>query len=116
MQKLFINLLFVVVILQLSGCGIIHKLNTNQGNVVTPEMVDKLKVDMDKNQVLFVLGTPLIEDPFHADRWDYVFNFKPYEGERNLNRVTIYFKDNKVVRIDKDIKNSLEPPLPTTQD
>ena len=66
-------------LLLLSGCSYIptlpYKIDIQQGNVVTEEMVEKLKPGMSRSQVRFVLGTPLITDVFHADRWDYFYYF-----------------------------------------
>ena len=59
-----------------TACLSVYRPDLQQGNAVTPEMVEKLKVGMTRNQVRFVLGTPLIADVFHPDRWDYYFFLK----------------------------------------
>ena len=75
--------------LVISGCNNIgsmdfpgvYKISIPQGNIITQEMVDQLRPGMTKRQVIFVMGTPLVRDPYHQDRWDYVYNFQPGGGE-----------------------------------
>ncbi len=69
-----------------------------QGNFVSQEMVAQLKEGMTREQVSFVLGTPLLNDIFHAERWDYVFRYKKGNGEITNSRVSVFFKDNRLVR------------------
>jgi outer membrane protein assembly factor BamE len=69
-----------------------------QGNFVSQEMVAQLKEGMTREQVIFVLGTPLLNDIFHADRWDYVFRYKKGNGEITNSKVTVVFKDNRLAR------------------
>jgi len=63
--------------------------------------VEKLQVGMNKRQVRFVLGTPAITDPFHADRWDYVYYLKPGRGEPQLQSISIYFEGDVVTRLER---------------
>lgn len=72
----------------------------HQGNFVSREMVTQLKPGMTPDQVRFVLGTPLLIDMFHADRWDYVFRLKKGNGEVIGSRVTVFFKDNRLARFE----------------
>jgi outer membrane protein assembly factor BamE len=67
-----------------------------QGNFISQEMLAQLKVDMTRDQVKFILGTPLLADVFHADEWDYPFRLAKGNGEITTSRVVVYFKDNKV--------------------
>ena len=69
-------LLSVCLTLLVSGCSV-YKVEVQQGNVVTQEMIDKLKPGMTRSQVRFVLGTPLITDAFHPERWDYYYYLRP---------------------------------------
>ncbi len=106
--------------LALSGCGflsrdqldnfsITYKINIQQGIVVTQEMADQLKPGMTRDQVKFVLGTPLLSDPFHANRWDYPFRFQPGRGRTEERRFTVYFENDRLLRFDGD-------PLPTEEE
>jgi outer membrane protein assembly factor BamE len=85
-----------------------YRINVQQGNFISREMVAQLKEGMQRNegitrdQVLFALGTPLLTDVFHADRWDYVFRLKKRTGEVISSRVTAFFKDNRLIRIEGD--------------
>ena len=79
-----------------------------QGNVVTQEMINKLKPGMSRKQVQFAMGTPMLKDVFHDDRWDYYYGI----GIGNIElekRVSIYFEDNQLVRITGDYQP--HPPL-----
>lgn len=77
-----------------------YRPDIQQGNFVSREMVAQLKEGMTPEQVRFVLGTPLLTDIFHADRWDYPFRLVKGNGEVTTSRVTVYFKDNRLVRVD----------------
>jgi outer membrane protein assembly factor BamE (lipoprotein component of BamABCDE complex) len=72
---------FFLVLLSSAGCGLIYKQNIQQGNALEQEELDELYIGMNQRQVLFVLGTPSIKDPFQPDRWDYVQTFSRRGGE-----------------------------------
>ena len=74
MRKLLISILGLL-LLFLAGCTL-YRADLQQGNVIDKEELDKLKIGMSKQQVNFLLGTPLLNDPFHKDRWDYVYTLK----------------------------------------
>ncbi len=86
----------------LAGCGNVgaldfpgvYKIGIPQGNIITQEMVDQLRPGMTKRQVIFVMGSPLVRDPYHQNRWDYVYNYQPGGGIRGQERITVYFDDN----------------------
>lgn len=73
-----------------------YRPDIQQGNFVSQEMVAQLKEGMTQDQVVFLLGTPLLTDVFHADRWDYAFRMQKGNGEITSSRVTVYFKDKLV--------------------
>jgi outer membrane protein assembly factor BamE len=77
-----------------------YRPDIQQGNFVSQEMLAQLKVGQTREQVRFVLGTPLLTDVFHADRWDFPFRLERGDGELTTSRVTVYFKDDKVERFD----------------
>jgi outer membrane protein assembly factor BamE len=77
-----------------------YRPDIQQGNFVSQEMLGQLKVGQSRDQVKFILGTPLLTDAFHADRWDFPFYLARGDGELTTSRVTVYFKDNLVARID----------------
>ncbi len=74
-----------------------------QGNIVTLEMVEQLRPGMTRDQVRFLLGTPLVTSMFHMDRWDYVYHLKRGKGtEVQTRRLTVYFKDTRLERHTED--------------
>lgn len=80
-----------------------YRIDVRQGNLVTQEMVAQLKPGLTREQVRFILGSPLVTDMFHADRWDYVYRFKPGHGEAQQRRLAVYFQDNKLLRVGGDV-------------
>ena len=94
----------VLLALLAGGCSNVHfpyVINVQQGNVVTPEMVAKLKPGMSRSQVRFVLGTPLTEDLFRADRWDYVYEFHKAGALTEKRRVSVFFKGDSLERVEE---------------
>lgn len=87
---------------RLDSYSITYKINIQQGVVVTQEMVEQLKPGMTREQVRFVLGTPILTDPFHADRWDYPFRFQPGRGKIEERRFTVFFDGDKLARYNGD--------------
>lgn len=86
----------------------VYKISIPQGNIITQEMIDQLRPGMTKRQVIFVMGTPLVRDPFHQDRWDYVYNFMPGGGVRGQERVTVFFENDALVNFTGDFVPSSE--------
>lgn len=115
MQKLLIPGVMIATLL--SGCGSVDKLpfvfriDVQQGNVITQEGVDRLKPGMSKRQVKYTLGTPMIADAFHDDRWDYVYRMEPGKGKVEQKHVTLHFKDDALVSIDGDYRPNPQPAL-----
>ena len=99
---------FALLALLVAGCNYVpsipffgpHKIEIQQGNYVTQEMVDKLKPGMSRSQVRFALGTPLIADPFHPDRWDYVYLYERKGAVVAKRRIVVVFKDDALLRIE----------------
>ena len=80
-----------------------YRVDVRQGNFVTQEMVAQLKPGLTKDQVRYLLGTPLVTDVFHVDRWDYVYRFQPGYGEITQRRLVVFFEEGKLVRIGGDV-------------
>lgn len=72
-----------------------YRVDIQQGNFVSEEMLAQLKPGMTQEQVQFALGTPLLHDIFHANRWDYLFRLQKRNGDVTTSRVTVFFDDNK---------------------
>jgi outer membrane protein assembly factor BamE len=80
-----------------------YRMDIQQGNVVTQDMVAKLKPGMTPSQVRFILGTPLVVDAFHKDRWDYVYRLEKRGTLQEHRRIVVVFKDDKLARIEGDV-------------
>lgn len=80
-----------------------YRIDVRQGNYVDQAMVAQLKRGMSRDQVRFVLGSPLIADVFRTDRWDYVYRFKPGQGEPQQRVISVFFVDDRLDRVDGDV-------------
>lgn len=80
----------------------VYKIDIQQGNSLETEAVNKIQLGMSKEQVRFVLGTPIIKDVFHPDRWDYIYHFTPGYGEQQRRQLTLLFDRDEVIDIRKD--------------
>ncbi len=94
----------------LEGIPIVYRQDIQQGNIVTQEMVNKLQPGMSKRQVRFVLGTPMLMDPFHSNRWDYYYAMTEGWGETEKQRLTLVFADDRLLRLEGDYR-----PQPTAE-
>ena len=93
----------------LAGCGpFVYKIDVQQGNYVTQDVIEKVKVGQTKAEVKQILGTPLLNDVFHADRWDYYFSQVKRFSPQDRKRFTVVFKDDKVV----SFEGNAHPPGP----
>jgi outer membrane protein assembly factor BamE len=93
------KLITLLLAITLTACA--HKITIQQGNVITQSQFELLEKGMSKEDVRTVIGSPMIADPFHQDRWDYPFTLKKDGALVNSNRVTVKFVDNKLVEIIK---------------
>ena len=92
MRKL---LALVLVIMFASGCGVLYRQPIYQGNLLDKAAVDQLQPGMDKRQVMTLLGTPSVRDPFHHDRWDYVATRRTgRSGPTEVKNMTIWFEND----------------------
>lgn len=89
-----------------------YKVDVQQGNVVTQEMISRLKRGMTRSQVRFALGSPLIVDPFRTDRWDYVSIYDKQGKEVERRRITVIFENDALARVEGDVVVS-DPALKT---
>ncbi|MBV7546580.1 outer membrane protein assembly factor BamE [Pseudomonas sp. PDM26] len=94
--KLLLTSFTLVGLLALAGCSFpgVYKIDIQQGNVVTQDMIDQLRPGMTRKQVRFIMGNPLLTDTFHADRWDYLYSLQPGGGERQQERISVIFNPN----------------------
>ena len=97
-RKLLISVLFGMAFLTASGC--VYQANLSQGNLLKQEDLDQVEVGMTRAQVRFLLGTPMVDDPFHNDRWDYVYFLRVGRNSATFKRwVSIYYSDDTVRQV-----------------
>ena len=86
-------------LLVLNGCVRTYRVEIQQGNVISAEQIEKITSGTSRNEVRFILGTPLIEDPFHAERWDYFYSLNPAKGEMVTKyRLSVWFENDQVLQ------------------
>lgn len=95
-----IFVLFALSSLVLTACSI-HKIDIQQGNVITQEMLETLTVGMDKRRVKLAIGSPMVQDPFHPNRWDYVYSYRAgMSDEAQSSHVVLLFEGDILKTID----------------
>ncbi len=95
--------------------GCVYRINIQQGNFLETKLVDQVTVGMTRSQVRFLLGTPMLADSFHPDRWDYLYYFKEGKTQRvSQHEFVVYFADEKVARIDRPKGEFKDPKIPTS--
>jgi len=98
MRKRLISICILLVLVATGGC--VYQASLSQGNVIKQEDLDQVEVGMTRSQVRFLLGTPMIEDPFHENRWDYVYFMKIGRDDAIFERwVSVFFDAEKVSEI-----------------
>jgi outer membrane protein assembly factor BamE len=93
----------------LSGCGLVYRIDVQQGNVVTQDLVDRLKVGMTKAEVKQILGTPLLTDVFHANRWDYYFSSVKGGKVEDRSGLTVLFVNDKLASHSGSVRPGTTP-------
>ena len=102
----------VLVATVFSGCSSVprlvteYRIDVQQGNVVTQEMASQLRPGLSRDQVRFVLGTPMLIDIFHSDRWDYVYRLqKGDSGQVDMRKLSVFFDTGgKLLRVEGDVE------------
>lgn len=121
MKSFVVYSLSLAAFLFLSACSTdkipgVYRIDVQQGNNVSQDMINQLKPGMTKNQVAYVMGTPLLIDTFHPNRWDYVYSFQPGGEKREQRRITLYFNDDETLsHIEGDTRVTAREDLPQTE-
>ncbi len=95
MQKLAL----ILSVIMLSACSEflwVYKVDIEQGNIIEQEKVDQLVPGLTTSQVRFLLGSPMVADTFNQNRWDYIYNTSKAGEEKTQERLTLYFKDDRL--------------------
>ncbi|MCF7970434.1 MAG: outer membrane protein assembly factor BamE [Methylococcaceae bacterium] len=90
----------------------VYEIDIDQGNVIDQLMVNQLRPDMTKRQVIYILGSPLLIDPFNTNRWDYIYSQQPGGEDRTQKRLALYFNGDTLVHIKGDLAPEINPPPP----
>jgi outer membrane protein assembly factor BamE len=95
--------------LLLAGCSLdriplVNRPDINQGNIVSQDMINQLRPGMNRRQVTYLLGSPLLTDPFHDNRWDYVYSIEPSGEDREQRRVTLVFERDALIQLEGDFR------------
>jgi outer membrane protein assembly factor BamE len=101
----------ILAALCLAGCGLVYTIDVQQGNYVTQDVAAKLKTGMTKAEVRNLLGTPLLVDTFHNNRWDYFFSNVQRGRAENRTRLSVFFENDKVVSFTGEARPSLPAPV-----
>jgi len=96
-MKISLSLRFLMLLCALWLTACVYKIDIAQGNLVTQEQVDQLKIGMTQEQVQFLMGTPMLEDPFHQSRWDYMYSLTRGHDEPIKEHVIVYFDQDGLV-------------------
>lgn len=110
-MRLKTNLAVCAAIVAISGCSSTamtewvdpYRIDVRQGNYVDQELVSQLRKGMTREQVRYVLGSPLLVDAFRNDRWDYVYRFAPGKGEPEQRSISVYFENDVLSRVEANI-------------
>lgn len=105
----------------LAGCSLhwlpgLYRLDIHQGNIVSQEMVDQLRPGMTKRQVAFIMGAPLLMDPFHDNRWDYVYSNQPGGEDRVEKHITLNFRNDELAGLSGDFRPGTLPSIVMSKD
>jgi outer membrane protein assembly factor BamE len=104
MRVLFLSLIAITLV----GCSSwgfpgVYRINVEQGNIVTQEMVEQIKPGMTRRQVRYILGTPLLEDSFNRDRWDYLYMLRNGDTILQEDRLSVYFTGDSLDRFESTL-------------
>lgn len=91
-------------VLLVTPIACIYRIDIQQGNLLEETAIEQVSVGMTKSQVLFLLGTPMVADSFHTDRWDYTYYFKRGRSDDIERRwLIVYFDGDVVSSVEKDV-------------
>ena len=92
----------------------VYSLEIKQGNIIDQSMIDQLRPNMSKRQVLYIMGSPMMNDVFHKNRWDYIYSDQPSGEDRVQKQVTLFFENDQIVGIQGDFRPGEVPVIKTS--
>lgn len=122
MSKLFRSL-SLVVFFSVASCSTIlnnlpgvYTIDVQQGNIIEQSMIDQLRPGMTKRQVLYIMGSPMLKDPFREDRWDYLYSNQPGGEPRQQKKTTLIFDGDNIIGVQGDFKPSSLPVIKPSEE
>jgi outer membrane protein assembly factor BamE len=118
-------LLYSVILagLSIASCSMIlnnlpgvYTIDVQQGNIVDQAMIDQLRPGMSKRQVLYIMGSPMLKDVFHENRWEYLYSNQPGGEDRQQKKITLYFDNDTIVGLQGDFRPSKLPVIKPSTD
>lgn len=92
----------------------VYTLEIQQGNIIDQAMIDQLRPGMNKRQVLYIMGSPMLDDVFHKNRWDYLYSDQPSGEDRVQKQISLFFENDQIVGIQGDFRPSAVPVIKTS--
>ncbi|MCL7421833.1 MAG: outer membrane protein assembly factor BamE [Methylobacter sp.] len=115
--------LTLLVSLTLASCSTIlnnlpgvYSIDIQQGNMIDQSMIDQIRPNMNKRQVLYIMGSPMLTDAFHPNRWDYLYSNQPGGEPRMQKKVSLFFDGDRVIGIQGDFKPSALPVIKESEE
>jgi len=123
MHKSLHALALLILIPALPACStlavdvpLVYKIDINQGNIIDQELINQLRPNMSKRQVIYILGSPLLVDAFNKNRWDYIQSEQIGSGDRAQQRVALFFEDDRLIHLEGDLAPENNPaPVPSKE-
>lgn len=94
----------------------VYTVDVQQGNIVDQSMIDQLRPNMNKRQVLYIMGSPMLVDFFHQKRWDYLYSAQIEGGDRQQKRISLFFDNDQLTGVQGDFKPSEVPVIKTSEE
>ncbi|MFA5923243.1 MAG: outer membrane protein assembly factor BamE [Methylococcaceae bacterium] len=92
----------------------VYTIDIQQGNIIDQAMIDQLRPGMNKRQVLYIMGSPMLDDVFHKNRWDYLYSDQPDGEDRVQKQISLFFENDQIVGIQGDFRPSAVPVIKTS--
>ena len=94
----------------------VYTIDIQQGNIIDQAMVDQLRPGMNKRQVLYIMGSPMLNDVFHKNRWDYLYSNQPSGEDRVQKQISLFFENDQITGIQGDFRPSTVPVIKTSSE